>query len=55
MSQKFKGKYGSKKKMRRAQFKVREAKRDEEKKRIEKFNKSTDIEEMSRLLGIPLK
>ncbi len=47
--------YSSKKKKRRAEYLERETRREMERKRIERFNKTTDIEEAARLLGVPLK
>ena len=52
--------YGSKKKKKYAEYKVRKLKRDIEKKRIENFNnvmndKNSTIEDMARVIGIQLK
>ena len=50
--------YGSKKKKRRAEFEARKFKREQEKKRIENYNKvmrEGNIEQMAAAMGIPLK
>jgi len=52
--------YGSKKKKRRAEYEAREFKRQQEKKRIENYNrinrdKNSTMEEMAAVMGIPLR
>ena len=52
--------YGSKKKKRLTEFEKRKLKRDMEKKRIENYNKvmrdkSSTIEDMAKVMGIPLR
>jgi hypothetical protein len=52
--------FGSKKKKRRADFEARKFKREQERKRIENYNrvmrdKNSTMEEMAAVMGIPLK
>jgi hypothetical protein len=55
-----KNNYGSKKKKRRAEFEARKFKREQERKRIENYNKvmrdkNSTLEEVAAVMGIPLR